>query len=96
MNGEGPESDVREPAGGQDAEGSLSDEAVPVCPNCMATLSSETRYCPSCGRPVGTFATTDPIQLIHSQSWGYLAQVPELRSKIGPDGSVRAVWGQKS
>lgn len=73
MNGEDSVSEAREPHGDQDAEATLNEDAAPICLGCAAPVTTNTRYCPKCGRPVGMFVGTDPMQLIHSQGCGYRA-----------------------
>jgi RNA polymerase subunit RPABC4/transcription elongation factor Spt4 len=86
MNGEDSASEACEPDESDGAEGRLSEDGAPICLGCAAPVTVNTRYCPNCGRPVGMFVGTDPIQLIHSQSWGYRAATGGRPSRI-------AFWG---
>ena len=78
--------DVRYPGWGEIGDGAISEDAAPVCLGCMTAVTPETRYCPKCGRPVGMFVGTDPIQLIHSQGWGYRAAVRGRPNRV-------VLWG---
>ena len=78
--------DDRSSTEGVDADGPCDDDGVPVCLHCTAPLTTLTRYCPECGSPVGTFATTDPIQLIHSQGRAY-------RNAVGGQSNALVFWG---
>jgi hypothetical protein len=40
-----------------------------ICPSCLAPNASFTSFCDSCGAPIGTTATLDPIQSINTQGF---------------------------
>ena len=40
-----------------------------ICPSCLATNVSFAAFCDSCGAPIGTTATLDPIQSINTQGF---------------------------
>ncbi|MCP4245879.1 MAG: zinc ribbon domain-containing protein [bacterium] len=42
-----------------------------LCPSCMVEADPGADFCDSCGAPIGTFSTLDPIKAIHSQGWAY-------------------------
>jgi RNA polymerase subunit RPABC4/transcription elongation factor Spt4 len=82
MNGEDSANEAYEPDEGQDGAGRISEDGAPICLGCAAPVTTNTRYCPKCGRPVGMFVGTDPMQLIHSQSWAYRAAASGRPTRI--------------
>jgi len=40
-----------------------------ICPSCLTTNASFASFCDSCGAPIGTTATLDPIQSIDTQGF---------------------------
>lgn len=44
-----------------------SESTLSLCPSCLKPNKRFAAFCESCGSPIGTTATLDPIQTIHTQ-----------------------------
>lgn len=53
------------------ADDTIADDAVPLCPNCLAANDPANHFCEQCGAPLTSHAAIDPLGQVYAQGHIY-------------------------